>query len=44
MGEVTLDGGKGVTTHGNGGGYVGWGLGVTTGMVMGEVTLDGVKG
>ena len=33
---------RGDNWDGNGGGYVGWGLGVTTVMVMGVVTLDGV--
>ena len=33
---------RGDNWDGNGGGYVRWGLGVTTGMVMREVTLDGV--
>ena len=33
---------RGDNWDGNEGGYVGWGLGVTTGMVMGVVMLDGV--
>ena len=33
---------RGDNWDGNEGGYFGWGLGVTTGMVMREVTLDGV--